>query len=97
MAEEKKAETKIVKGGFRSTLALIISIIAILLSIAAYSSTAREKELSAGISELQRSLEVMKKESLAEIDKLRKETANLLERLKDAVEKKEERREKQQG
>ena len=30
------AETKIVKGGFRATLALIISIIALILSIMAY-------------------------------------------------------------
>jgi hypothetical protein len=91
MAEEKRSETKIVKGGFRATLALIISTIALILSIAAYGSTAKEEELNARIKTLQDSFETMKKESLAEVDKLRNETAKLLERLKDVVEKKDEK------
>jgi len=83
-------ETKIVKGGFRATLALVVSIIALILSIAAYTSTTREEELNARIKGLQTSLEKIKQESAKQIDKLQEETANTLERLGKAVKKKEE-------
>ncbi|MBC8177921.1 MAG: hypothetical protein ISR61_00300 [Desulfobacteraceae bacterium] len=83
-------ETKIVKGGFRATLALVVSIIALILSIAAYTSTAREEDLNARIKGLQTSLEKIKQESARQIDKLQEETANTLERLGKAVKKKEE-------
>ena len=82
-------ETKIVKGGFRATLALVVSIIALILSIAAYTSTAREEDLNARIKGLQTSLEKIKQESAKQIDKLQEETANTLERLGKAVKKKE--------
>ena len=83
-------ETKIVKGGFRATLALVVSIIALILSIAAYTSTTREEDLNARIKGLQTSLEKIKQESAKQIDKLQEETANTLERLGKAVKKKEE-------
>jgi hypothetical protein len=82
-------ETKIVKGGFRATLALVVSIIALILSIAAYTSTGREEDLNARIKGLQTSLEKIKQESAKQIDKLQEETANTLERLSKAVKKKE--------
>ncbi len=86
MAEEKK----VVKGGFRATLALIIAIIALIISIAAYSNrnNTGEKDLYAGIEKLQENLDSMKKESSAQIDKLREQTADMLEKLKEVVEKK---------
>lgn len=86
-------ETKIVKGGFRATLALVISIIALILSIVAYTSTAREENLNARIKDLQASLENMKQESSKQIDKLRDETANALEKLGKVVKKSEEAQE----
>ena len=46
-------QTKIVKGGFRATLALIISIIALILSFVAYSSPARDEGLNPQIKSLQ--------------------------------------------
>ena len=83
-------ETKIVKGGFRATLALVISIIALILSIVAYTSTTREEELNTRIKDLQASLEKIRLESSKQIDKLRDETATTLEKIGTAVKKKEE-------
>ena len=84
------AERKIVKGGFRATLALLISIIALILSIMAYTSTEKEEDLRARIKDLQTKMESMKQESSKQIDKLRGETANALEKLSNAVKKKEQ-------
>jgi uncharacterized membrane protein (DUF106 family) len=84
------AERKIVKGGFRATLALIISIIALILSIMAYTSAGKEEDLRARIKDLQTKMESMKQESSKQIDKLRGETANALEKLSNAVKKKEQ-------
>ncbi|MGD2127193.1 MAG: hypothetical protein PVG99_13995 [Desulfobacteraceae bacterium] len=82
-------ETKIVKGGFRATLALLISIIALILSVMAYTSTGKEEDLRARIKDLQTKMESMKQESSKQIDKLRGETANALEKLSNAVKKNE--------
>ncbi len=84
------AEKKIVRGGFRATLALIISIVALVLSIMAYTSTGQEEDLRARIKDLQTKMESMKQESSKQIDKLRGETSNALEKLSDAVKKKEQ-------
>jgi uncharacterized membrane protein (DUF106 family) len=80
-------EKKIVKGGFRATLALIISIIALIVSIWAYTSVGKEEDLRARIKDLQTKMESMKQESSKQIDKLRGETANALEKLSNAVKK----------
>lgn len=90
------AETKIVKGGFRATLALIISVIALILSFLAYSSTGTEQDLNARIKELQTKMEKMKNESSKQIDKLRGETSNALERLGKRIKKKEGGEEKKE-
>ncbi len=84
------SETRIVKGGFRATIALIFSVIALALSVMAYTSTLREDELSTRIKDMQSSLERMKQESSKQIDKLRDETAGALEKLGDAVKTKAE-------
>ncbi|MBL7211715.1 MAG: hypothetical protein ISS61_04970 [Desulfobacteraceae bacterium] len=83
-------ETKIVKGGFRATLALVISIIALILSIVAYTATTREEEFNVHIKNLQTSLEKMKQESSKQIEKLRDETGNVLEKLGKTVKKKQD-------
>ena len=84
------SDRKVVKGGFRATLALVISVIALILSIFAYNSSAREDELNARIQGLRANLEKIKQENAKQIDKLRDETANALERMGKAVKKKEE-------
>jgi hypothetical protein len=83
-------ERKVVKGGFRATLALIISIVALILSIMAYTSAGREEDFRARIKDLQTKMENIKQESSKQIDKLRGETADTLEKLSNAVKKKEQ-------
>ncbi len=83
-------ETKIVKGGFRATLALIISIIALVLAFLAYSSTGKEEDLRARIKDLQATMENMKQETSKKMDRLRSETAETLEKLSQTIKKEEE-------
>ena len=82
--------TKVVKGGFRATLALIISVIALILSYLAYSSTGKEEDLRARIKELQGTIEVMKQDTSKKMDMLRNETADTLEKLSKSLKKEEE-------
>jgi uncharacterized membrane-anchored protein YhcB (DUF1043 family) len=77
--------TKIVKGGFRANLALIISIIALLLSILAYTSSKSEQGLQARIKDLQTTMDRMKTESAQQIDRLRNETASTLEKMGQTI------------
>ena len=83
-------EGKVVKGGFRATLALIISVIALILSFLAYSSTGKKEDLRARIKELQGTIEVVKQETSKKIDMLRNETADTLEKLSKSLKKEEE-------
>ena len=82
-------ETKVVKGGFRATLALIISVIALILSFFAYSSTGKQEDLTDRIKELQATIEVMKQETAKKMDTLRGETADTLEKLGKSLKKEE--------
>jgi len=77
--------TKVVKGGFRATLALIVSLIALIVSILAYLSSEREGELNARIRDLQARMENLKTESVEQLNKLRDETAKALEDMSRAV------------
>jgi gas vesicle protein len=77
--------TKIVKGGFRANLALIISVIALLLSILAYTSSKSEQGLQARIKDLQVTIDRMKTESTEQLDKLRNETAKTLEKMSNTI------------
>lgn len=82
--------TKIVKGGFRATLALIIAVVALILSFLAYTSSQKEEGMKARIRDLQATMEKMKTESVEQLDKLRNETAKALEKMSNAVKKQEE-------
>ncbi|MBW2000389.1 MAG: hypothetical protein JRJ29_20825 [Deltaproteobacteria bacterium] len=84
MAEEKK----VVKGGFRATLALLLSLVALALSVLAYTRTTSESELKAQIRELQGKIESMKQETAVMVDRLRQETANTLAKLEEVMKKK---------
>jgi len=59
--------TKIVKGGFRATLALVISVIAFFISIFAYTTSQNEKDLNARLQDFQSKFEKMKAESAEQI------------------------------
>ena len=85
--------TKVVKGGFRATLALIISIIALVLAIIAYQSTGKEATLNERIKDLQAKIENMKQETSKKIDKLRDETAGTLEKIGKSMKKEGEQQE----
>lgn len=84
-------EPKIVKGGFRATLALLISIIALILSLLAYNSTATEEDLTARIKELQGTIEVMKQETSKKLEMLRNETADTLDKLSKSLKTEQEK------
>ena len=81
MSNNRRGES----GGFKSTMALIISIIALVLSYLAYNSSQEETDLSKSMKELQTKVDSIKKESAKQIKKLRGETASALDKLSDKV------------
>jgi membrane protein insertase Oxa1/YidC/SpoIIIJ len=86
------AETKVVKGGFRATLALIISIVALILAIVAFNQTGGQADLNAQVKDLSTKMEKMKKETSEKMSKVRQETAKALEKVGIDI-KKEEKKE----
>jgi len=83
------SEQKVVKGGFRATLALLISIIALILSLMAYNRTGGDADLTAQITELKARMEKMKEETSETVDRVRQETADALENIGQALRKAE--------
>jgi len=80
-------EKKVVKGGFRATLALIISIIALILAIVAFNRTGGQADLNAQIKDLTTKMEKMKTETSERVNKVREETAKALKKIGIDVEK----------
>jgi fructose-1,6-bisphosphatase len=81
------SEKKVVKGGFRATLAFIISLIALILSLVAYSKTSTNADLKGQIKEVQTKIENMKQDTSIKLDKLRQETVKTLEKMGQALKK----------
>ena len=81
------AEAKVVKGGFRATLALLISIVALILAIIAYNRTGGQANLNAQINDLRLKMEKMKTETSERVNKVREETSKALKKIGIAVEK----------
>ncbi len=77
--------TKIVKGGFRATLALIFSILSMVLSVLAYTSSGGEDDLRARLRDFQTAVEKVKTESAEQLEKLRNETARALEKMGQTI------------
>ena len=71
-------ETKIVKGGFRATLAMIISIIALIIAIVAFNQSGDNAALKAQINELQSKMKALSTETSEKVNKVREETNKLL-------------------
>lgn len=86
MSEEKK----IVKGGFRASLALLISVIALIVAIMAYQRTMDEEDYRGQITDLQKKIENLKRETAEGLQKARQETADTLESLGKAIRKKDQ-------
>jgi len=80
-------ERKIVKGGLRATLALVISVIALILAIIAFVRTGGKDDLNAQIKDLHTRIEGVKQETARRVDSLREETADTLERIGKAIKK----------
>lgn len=83
---------KVVKGGFRATLALLISIVALIVAIIAFNRTGGQADLNAQIKDLRTKMEKMKKETSEKVSKVREETAKALEKVGIGI-KKEEKKE----
>jgi hypothetical protein len=85
MAEEKRPA----RGGFRATLALLLSIVALILAIMAFTRSGGEADFDARMKELQTKIESMKEETSKKLDKVREETAGTLDRISKSIKKKE--------
>ena len=85
-------QTKIVKGGFRATLALLISIIALILSLLAYNRAADQSTFNTEIKNLQKKMSEIKKETSEQLGKIRQETGNAIENMGKAIKKEESAR-----
>ena len=86
MVEEKAKP----RGSFRSSLALLISLIALILSIVAYSQTGGDSDLKSEISKLQTRIKEMKNETTGQVKKLREETGKAIEKLGKAIKREDE-------
>jgi uncharacterized membrane-anchored protein YhcB (DUF1043 family) len=84
-------ETKVVRGGFRATLALIISIIALILAFVAFNRTGGQADLNAQLKDLRTKMEKMKKETTEKVGKVREETAKALEKVGIDIKKEEKK------
>jgi len=87
-------DRKIVKGGFRATLALIVSIIALIVAIVAYNRTGGEAHFKAQIKDLQATIKALKAETSDTVTKVRQETAKALEKIGIEIKKEENKEEK---
>jgi len=83
MVEEKK--TVKVKGGFRSTLALLISIIALIVAVIAYNRTDGDMDMKKQLNEMQGTMEKMKGETSKGFGKFREETSKALDKLSKMI------------
>ena len=88
--KDKREPTKIVKGGFRATLALIFSIVALIISVITFNRTTIQTEYQTEIKELKEKVEKMKQETTERVSKIRQETANAIKKLGVEVKKTDE-------
>jgi hypothetical protein len=82
-------EKKIVKGGFRATLALLISIVALIFAIIAFNRTGGEADLRAQVRVLQGKMKTLTQETSQKADKVRQETAKALQKIGVEIKKEE--------
>ena len=87
MRGRKKMAEKIVKGGFRATLALIIAIIALVFSIISYQRTGGLVGLNDQVKALQKKTDTLKKETVQQVEKLEEKTKKLKQDTGEALEK----------
>ena len=78
-------QTKIVKGGFRATLALIVSVIALVIALVSFNRSGGRADLAAEIRNLQWRLKTMKQETTDRFETMRQETGETIESIGKAV------------
>jgi len=88
-------QTKIIKGGFRATLALFISIVALILSILAYNRTGTQADLHAEINDLNAKLKKLGQETSERMNRVVQETGKALGKISDGIEKRGKKQESQ--
>lgn len=81
------ADKKIVKGRFRATLALVISIIAVILSILAYNRTEKQADLRTEMTNLNAKIKKMGQETSEQMNKVIQETGKALGKISEEIEK----------
>lgn len=79
---------KIVKGGFRATLALLLSIVALIFSILAYQESGNQKDLASQVKNLQKKLDSVRENTSKQIDKIGEETSSALKKFGIEINKK---------
>jgi len=77
---------KIVKGGFRATLALLISIIALILSVIAYNRTGTQSDLRSEITNLNSKIKKMGQETSERMNKVIQDTGKALGKISEKIE-----------
>ena len=95
--KQRNEPTKIVKGGFRATLALVISIIALIFSLITFNRTSSQTEYQSEIKDLKEKLEIVKKETAELVTKISQETASTVKKMGIEIKKKEEKPEGSQN
>lgn len=80
-------ERKIIRGGFRATLALVISVIALILAAIAFERTGGKHDLNVQVQDLQTKIKQMKQETAKRVDTIREQTADALEKIGKAIKK----------
>jgi len=68
-------------GNFLTTLALLISIIALLLALIAFQRTGGNYNMSLEVKDLQAKIDKISSETVKRIDALREETSEIIEKL----------------
>ncbi len=86
VGEEKKSA----KGGFRATLALFVSIVALIVALFSLSRTMNQAQLHAEIETLKGKIGSIKKETAQRVDQVLQETGKGLERLSKEIQKRGE-------
>lgn len=89
MWQDRMAEKaqKVVRGGFRATMALIIAVVALIFSIISYQRTGGMVGLENEIKALQGKTETLKKETIQQVEKLEQKTKKLKQETGEALEK----------
>ncbi len=78
-------EKKVVKGGFRATLALIISIVALLLAVLSYNRAGSQEAVNDQLKSLQKKVQELTAETSQKLEKVRAETGAALEKLGKSI------------